>query len=62
MEDDQKNSLGLPSGKYDIPLALAAKRYNADGSLWDPEANGETTSVFGDVYVESTFAWADLCC
>jgi bilirubin oxidase len=39
----------LPSGKYDVPLALAAKRYNADGTLWDPEANGETTSVFGDV-------------
>jgi hypothetical protein len=37
---------GLPQGDFDIPLALAAKRYNADGSLWDPEANNEETSVF----------------
>ncbi|CAD0100682.1 unnamed protein product [Aureobasidium mustum] len=60
LEDDQKNSLGLPSGNYDIPLALAAKRYNADGSLWDPEANGETTSVFGDVIQVNGQPWPYL--
>ncbi|KAG9960498.1 oxidase cueO precursor, partial [Aureobasidium melanogenum] len=60
LEDDQKNSLGLPSGNYDVPLALAAKRYNADGSLWDPEANGETTSVFGDVIHVNGQPWPYL--
>ncbi|KAI5265941.1 oxidase cueO precursor [Aureobasidium subglaciale] len=60
LEDAQKNSLKLPSGNYDIPLALAAKRYNADGTLWDPEANGETTSVFGDVIQVNGQPWPYL--
>ncbi|KAF2466151.1 Cupredoxin [Lindgomyces ingoldianus] len=49
LSDADQDALGLPSGKYDVPLALAGKRYNSDASLWDPEKNGETTSVFGDV-------------
>ena len=57
LSDAQEDSLGLPSGKYDLPLALAAKRYNADGSLWDPEANGETVSVFGDVIHVNGVPW-----
>jgi bilirubin oxidase len=60
LEDDHKNSLKLPSGNYDIPLALAAKRYNADGTLWDPEANGETVSVFGDVIQVNGQPWPYL--
>jgi hypothetical protein len=36
--------MGLPDGKYDAPLALSAKYYNQDGTLWDPEANGEASS------------------
>jgi hypothetical protein len=62
LEDDHKNGLKLPSGDYDIPLALAAKRYNADGTLWDPEANGETVSVFGDVIQVNGQPWlASIC-
>jgi len=60
LEDDQKNSLHLPSDDYDIPLALSAKRYNADGTLWDPELNGETVSVFGDVIQVNGQPWPYL--
>jgi bilirubin oxidase len=37
----------LPSGKYDLPLALSSKQYNSDGTLFDPK--DETDSLFGDV-------------
>lgn len=60
LHDPEERALGLPSGKYDIPLALAAKRYNADGSLWSPEANGETVSVFGDVIHVNGQPWPYL--
>jgi bilirubin oxidase len=49
MHDDDELALGLPQGDYDVPLGIMAHRYNSDGSLWDPEANKEVTSVFGDV-------------
>lgn len=39
--------MGLPSGTYDLPLALSAKQYNSDGTLFDPK--DETDSLFGDV-------------
>lgn len=48
-DDEEENIPGLPQGNYDIPLALTSKRYNTDGSLWSPEANHETTNLFGDV-------------
>jgi bilirubin oxidase len=45
--DSQEQALGLPSGKYDIPLALAAKEYNSDGSLRF-ETNGNF-GLYGDI-------------
>ncbi|KJX94221.1 hypothetical protein TI39_contig4207g00004 [Zymoseptoria brevis] len=51
---------GLPQGDYDISLALAAKRYNADGTLWDPDVNGETTSLYGDVIHVNGQPWPFL--
>jgi bilirubin oxidase len=49
LHDAEERNSGLPQGDYDIPLAIASKRYNADFSLWSPDANQETTSLFGDV-------------
>ena len=37
----------MPSRDYDLPLALASKQYNSDGTLFDPK--DETTSLWGDV-------------
>lgn len=48
-EPSERNMPGLPQGKYDIALALNAKRYNPDGSLWSPEQNNEDKNLFGDV-------------
>ncbi|KAH7076428.1 Cupredoxin [Paraphoma chrysanthemicola] len=47
LTDPAENSLGLPKGKYDLPLALNAKQYNPDGTLFNPK--DETTSLWGDV-------------
>lgn len=52
--------MNLPAGKYDVPLGLAAKFYNQDGTLWDPEANGEKTSVYGDVIHVNGAPWPYL--
>jgi bilirubin oxidase len=60
LHDDQELGLGLPQGKYDIPLGLAAKRFNPDGTLWDPELNQETTSLYGDVFMVNGQPWPHL--
>lgn len=44
---DPAGDKGIPSGKYDVPLALAAKQYKANGDLFSPA--GEETSLYGDV-------------
>lgn len=49
-DDEEEKVAGLPQGPvYDLPLALSAKRYNPDGTLWSPEANGEDKNLFGDI-------------
>lgn len=47
LHDPAEDKLGLPKGKYDLPLALSAKQYNSDGTLFDPK--DERTSLWGDV-------------
>ncbi len=34
-----------------------ARRYNDDGTLWDPDLNDETTSVYGDVVEANGVPW-----
>jgi hypothetical protein len=48
-DKDELEIKGLPQGEYDIPMALTSKRYNNDGTLWSPEANGEDKNLFGDI-------------
>ncbi|KAK3642305.1 hypothetical protein LTR56_010882 [Elasticomyces elasticus] len=61
LHDDEEQSVpGLPQGAYDIGLVLASKRYNSDGTLWDPDTNGEKTSVFGDVFHVNGQPWPHL--
>jgi bilirubin oxidase len=47
LHDPLEDALRLPKGKYDIPLCISAKQYQADGSLFSPAA--ERTSLYGDV-------------
>jgi bilirubin oxidase len=47
LTDEKEQALGLPAGKYDIPMALTAKQYGADGSLvYDTHKH---TGLWGDV-------------
>lgn len=47
LTDEEEQALGLPAGDYDIPLALSAKQYAADGSLFFDTHNN--TGLWGDV-------------
>lgn len=53
--DDFEQSLGLPSGPYEIPLIIQDRQFNADGSLkypaeWEEHFFGDTILVNGMVW------------
>jgi bilirubin oxidase len=50
--------LGLPTGKYDIPLMLAGKQFLASGKLKSPE--DERVSLYGDVITVNAQPWPYL--
>ncbi|KAF2710227.1 bilirubin oxidase [Pleomassaria siparia CBS 279.74] len=53
--DAEEQALGLPSGKYDVVLALSAKVYNADGSLnYDTNNNA---GLWGDIIQVNGQPW-----
>ncbi|KAF2094723.1 oxidase cueO precursor [Rhizodiscina lignyota] len=60
LSDPEEQALNLPSGKYEVALGLSSRRYNKDGSLWDPEKNGEKTSIYGDVFHVNGQPWPYL--
>jgi FtsP/CotA-like multicopper oxidase with cupredoxin domain len=57
LTDAAEDVLGLPSGygKYDIPLVLNSKQYNADGTLFSTV--GEDQSLWGDVIEVNGQPW-----
>jgi len=63
LRDNVEANLGLPSGKYEVPLLIQDRQFNADGSLyyptqgvtsyhpvWAPEWFGDTALVNGKVW------------
>src|SRR5262249_39920482 len=54
IEDEEERSLQLPDGRYDIPLMICIRQFNADGSFrYDDHAHagagGDVTLVNGAV-------------
>ena len=50
--------LGLPQGKYDVPLALSSKQYTSTGNL--TSVADETESLYGDVIEVNGQPWPFL--
>ena len=56
LEDaDVQDKLKLPSGKYDVPLMIAAKQFLPSGQLLSPE--NERVSLYGDVITVNGQPW-----
>lgn len=63
IRDPEEESLGLPSGEYEVPLVIQDKRFNKDGSIyypstgilpsihpaWQPDYGGDVALVNGMV-------------
>nr|WP_267638902.1 multicopper oxidase [Halovenus rubra] len=72
LRNNHEESLGLPSGEYEIPLVLQDRSFNEDGSLFYPTAISGTDSdppnpdpsivpqFFGDTSVVNGKAWPRL--
>lgn len=56
--DPAEESLGLPTGNYDVPLAITDKTYQSNGDLASPDGN--TMSFFGDVIHVNEQPWPYL--
>lgn len=58
IHDPAEDVLGLPSGKYDIPLAISDKAYQSNGDLVSPTAS--EINFFGDVIHVNDQPWPYL--
>jgi len=58
LRDPAEQALGLPSGPFEIPLAIQDRTFNPDGSLHYPEMWME--HVFGDTVLVNGKAWPYL--
>lgn len=53
--DSAEDSLGLPSGKYDVPLGLNDRIYQSNGDVASPDTN--TFNFFGDTIEVNNQPW-----
>ena len=65
IRDDAEDDLNLPKGKYEIPLLIQDRLFNADGSLLYPTDTTGTQEVwvpefFGDTVLVNGKAWPHL--
>ncbi len=58
LRDATEQSLGLPSGSYEIPLVIQDRKFNADGSFYYPPALEE--HFFGDKLLVNGKVWPFL--
>jgi spore coat protein A len=58
VRDEIEEALGLPSGTYEVPLAIQDRTFRADGSLSYPATWHE--HVFGDVLLVNGAVWPYL--
>jgi spore coat protein A len=58
LRDDAEETLGLPAGKYDIPLVIQDRSFHPDGTLKYPAAWQE--HFFGDTILVNGKAWPYL--
>ena len=58
IHDPEEDSLGLPSGQYDIPLAIVDKIYQSNGDLVSPAGN--TQDFLGDIIHVNDQPWPYL--
>jgi len=50
VRDEAEEKLGLPSGKYEIPLAFADRLFSADGSLYYPDSGDPAAPWIPEIY------------
>jgi hypothetical protein len=55
LKSSVSDKLGLPTGKYDVPLMLAGKQFLASGQLKSPE--GERVSLYRDNITVNAQPW-----
>jgi len=66
IRDDEEDALGLPSGDYEVPLALQDKIFNEDGSMYYPPVNPDrpghmwVPEFFGDTILVNGKVWPYL--
>lgn len=59
LRDPAEAALGLPSGKYEIPIVFQDRVFNRDGTLYYPPAP-EVPEFFGDTMVVNGKVWPRL--
>ena len=58
LRDDFEDSLGLPAGEYEIPIAIQDRKFNPDGSLSYP--TGFVNGFYGDKTLANGKVWPYL--